>query len=863
MARRKKVITSQAKVLGRKKAILLREFNAIKLQNCHSLDDINEWYLTTMLWNINDMDALHTLLAAYTKAVSEAGLVVGWEYYGGDPSKTAGAMTGQQSTVEGTIIEHYTNSVDAIKQRLLLELGIDYKDKTDTRVPKTSEEFFKIPEIAQMDLNGNMIGMYTDNVPISNRINMIIRDKGIGQNPDDMPHTLLSVAQGNKAGLGFCQGRFNQGSCGIFKFCDYKLIITRRALSLSDSTGVYGWTLLRKKEIVNLNEEHESWVYLTLNGLIPTLSGKTLEFLYGSLGDTFEDGTVIKLFNLERPRGLSSKSCKDYVYEFNSSLIDPLLSAELIHIPEGLTTEYRRYCCGRLALVDSYVNATNSEKSSPIMAHEVIHVRLDNFSDPVNKIKAGSLSFDIIFTAFQQDFSLSKSIINKKCITFSKDGQVQYYITPSLVASKLTIPGITRVLDYCMWDVKMDKIPPFLRDDNFFKGDRENCFNGVFAKAVFDKVYEVLNTSTTLRTIVSNYSVKNSCIEIMDKLLKEAKTNDDVKRVIKRHFRFYDGDYSNLGIAGYTKGSSFYGPLPQGTKVYNKKNVEGELEINAGRWIAFMTGLTYKELLDLDDEKDIKIEIGRYDISGTKYKKLVRKPSISGLVKNDSLPEIQLNWAKTSDKDEKIHGTNQGVLKVTLMPNRKIIKPDEVYFVHCVIKNKEKDINYSGTMTLITHERKENPNHKGNPFGRIPYAQLEEGLPSIVLMSRTGNANKGVISYKEATSKGLSGVNDLLNVKIDSMGTKLHSIMFNLDSIEYNNMLSRRKDLKGEEALEKLYLYVLEGFGDNQEDLINKLREENSLTEFDSLELSESHLKTLEDMTRSLESSVRSFLKHS
>lgn len=862
MARKKQLVTSQAKVLNRRKSSLTREFNAIKLQNCKTLDDIHEWFLSTMLWNINDMDALRTLLDSYLKAVSEAGLDIGWEYYGGDPSKTAGAMTGQQSTVEGTIIEHYTNSVDAIKQRILLELGIDYKDKSDTRVPRTSEEFFKISEVSQMDLNGNMIGIYTDNVPLSNRINMILRDKGIGQNPEDMRHTLLSVSQGNKAGLGFCQGRFNQGSCGIFKFCDYKLIITRRALSLSDSTGKYGWTLLRKKEIENISEEHESWVYLTLNGHIPTLSGKTLSFLYGSLGNDFEDGTVIKVFNLERPRGLTSKSCKEYVYEFNSSLIDPLLSAELIHIPEGLTTECRRYCCGRLALVDSYVNSDNIEKSSPIMAHEVIHVRLDNFSDPVNKIKPGSLSFDIIFTAFQQDFSIAKSIINKKCITFSKDGQVQYYITPSLVASKVTIPGITRVLDYCMWDVKMDKIPPFLRDDNFFKGDRENCFNGVFAKAVFDKVYEVLNTSTTLRTIISNYTVKNSCTAIMDRLLKEAKTNEEVKRVIKRHFRFYDGDYSSLGLPSISKGTGFYGPLPQGTKVYNKKNVEGEIEINAGRWLAFMTGLTYKDLLDLDDE-DIKIEIGKYDLSGDIFKNLSKKPTITGLVKYDSLPDIQLNWAKTSDKDEKIHGTNQGVIKVTLTPNRKIIKENDVYFIHCSIKNKDKHINYSGTMTLITHERTENPNRKGNPFGRIPYAQLEEGLPNIVLVSRLGNNSKGVLSYKDAEGKGIDKVNDLLNVKIESMGTKLHSIWFNLDSIEYNNMLSRRKDLKGEEALEKLYLYVLEGFGDNQEDLINKLKQENSLESNHSLDLNETHLKTLEDMTRSLESSVRSFLKHS
>lgn len=187
-----------------------------------------------------------------------------WRPYG-DAPRNWDRVGMQNSEPSGAFTELIINSVDAILLRKVREAGID---PAGADAPKSMQEAVKrfFPDI----LEGNLANLSaTQRRELASKSIIVaikrarrrsrhptytIVDHGEGQNPARFPHTLLSLAEDNKARVPFVQGQFNMGSTGSIAFCtrgrikrgQYKLILSKRALD--DSDGHWGWTLIRVQE---------------------------------------------------------------------------------------------------------------------------------------------------------------------------------------------------------------------------------------------------------------------------------------------------------------------------------------------------------------------------------------------------------------------------------------------------------------------------------------------------------------------------------------------------------------------------------------------------------------------------------------
>ena len=238
------------------------------------------------------------------------------------------------------------NSEDHTLIRACLEKGIDPKGVNAPEKPeKACELFFGIKDGDLSKLKRSELKkIYNEsmiNIIFTGRskedVNINIVDKGEGVNGPDFPKTLLSINKSNKRNIPFVLGEFGQGSHGVSRFCNYRLIVSRRPTELGGD-GNYAFTLI-KKMIPDNNEDRSWWGYLTINGEIPVVE-RTEEFLIlpkdreeisFSKKDSkertihvaepykldFKTGTFIKLYSYDLPSKLKS-NCE---FLFNYELI--------------------------------------------------------------------------------------------------------------------------------------------------------------------------------------------------------------------------------------------------------------------------------------------------------------------------------------------------------------------------------------------------------------------------------------------------------------------------------------------------------------------------------------------------------------
>ena len=103
---------------------------------------------------------------------------------------------------------------------------------------------------------------------------LTISDRGEGQSPQRLPHTVLSLNAKNKQRIRFVQGKFNMGGSGALRFCGkhgIQLVISRRNPALArsevavDPTANY-WavTVVRREEPSNKSGDpvHSEFTYL-------------------------------------------------------------------------------------------------------------------------------------------------------------------------------------------------------------------------------------------------------------------------------------------------------------------------------------------------------------------------------------------------------------------------------------------------------------------------------------------------------------------------------------------------------------------------------------------------------------------------
>ncbi|OGN90312.1 MAG: hypothetical protein A2158_07810, partial [Chloroflexi bacterium RBG_13_46_14] len=152
------------------------------------------------------------------------------------------------------LIERLVNGMESLIQREV-ERAITFAKgevKEPSSIFEAAERFFEIPQGRARNLTINDRRRIAENLKIIFRgkkgaPTVIILDKGIGIHPDDMPNTILSLANSNKGKKPYLIGAYGHGGSSSYEWCDYAIIISRRDLSLlKTKQDVVGWTIVKK-----------------------------------------------------------------------------------------------------------------------------------------------------------------------------------------------------------------------------------------------------------------------------------------------------------------------------------------------------------------------------------------------------------------------------------------------------------------------------------------------------------------------------------------------------------------------------------------------------------------------------------------
>jgi len=107
---------------------------------------------------------------------------------------------------------------------------------------------------------------------------VIIEDEGIGQTPENVYKTLLSLGATTKGDKPYLIGVFGQGGASAYAACKYSWVLSKRAEDLRDeSKGGIGWTII--KHIFPKGRRDDYFAYLAAHpdGRVPFFSEKVSE----------------------------------------------------------------------------------------------------------------------------------------------------------------------------------------------------------------------------------------------------------------------------------------------------------------------------------------------------------------------------------------------------------------------------------------------------------------------------------------------------------------------------------------------------------------------------------------------------------
>lgn len=203
---------------------------------------------------ISSAKLAHAALTAATPDEVEAVLALAEVELGGLHWRDLGDRANNAGTVQiassaaSALTERITNSIDG-----MLELMAAQKGGTMPSSPREAARlWFGIPYAGVGEMTDTSRRTLAENISViledsgeADRPTIRLRDRGIGQHPDDAPRTLLSLNENNKVAKPYLQGAYGQGASATYRFGRYTVAITRRAPGLTDGRAdLVGWTVV-------------------------------------------------------------------------------------------------------------------------------------------------------------------------------------------------------------------------------------------------------------------------------------------------------------------------------------------------------------------------------------------------------------------------------------------------------------------------------------------------------------------------------------------------------------------------------------------------------------------------------------------
>ncbi len=243
------------------------------------------------------------------------------------------------------LIERLVNGMESLIQRELdisLLSGNGLKD-VPSSIFEAAERFFGIPQGRARNLSTEDRRRLAQNLKLILRgkrgaPTVVVQDSGIGIYPDDMPNTILSLANSNKGKKPYLIGAYGHGGSSSYEWCGYTIIISRKEAGLLDGRqDLVGWTIVKKS--AEAGARRNDYQYLVdASGKMPRFDPKFLgshDFSHGVYVCHIEmrgSGT----FGSELP-GLAPYQTLDY------RLFDPVLPYLLVEErPEFVGDDHHR-----------------------------------------------------------------------------------------------------------------------------------------------------------------------------------------------------------------------------------------------------------------------------------------------------------------------------------------------------------------------------------------------------------------------------------------------------------------------------------------------------------------------------------------
>ena len=202
---------------------------------------------------------------------------------------------------ENPLAERAINSMEAIIEMMRLR---ELKAKPNASVPTSPRDavqrYFGIPalpELTRLPRNhelrtkarqlADQIRLTVDFDKGTREFTVQLRDFGIGQSPERIHRTLLSLGTSDKADKPYLIGVFGQGGSSAYMASPYSWCVSRRDPSLGDAGDhAIGWTAVKHVYPSGRRDDYFAYLAASPDGQVPALPAKAadeLGFRYGTL----------------------------------------------------------------------------------------------------------------------------------------------------------------------------------------------------------------------------------------------------------------------------------------------------------------------------------------------------------------------------------------------------------------------------------------------------------------------------------------------------------------------------------------------------------------------------------------------------
>jgi hypothetical protein len=188
---------------------------------------------------------------------------------------------------ENPIAERMINAMESlIELERLLELKRDASAPSPQSPREAVRRYFELPPLEEIPglkqfIRGQKASEYARNIARRIRLRLVrsrqpvehavvIEDDGLGQSPERMHATLLSLGASDKGDKPYLIGVFGQGGSSAYAASEYSWLMSRRAPELREGQkdGI-GWTVV--KHVYAVGRRDDYWVYLAAHpdGSVP------------------------------------------------------------------------------------------------------------------------------------------------------------------------------------------------------------------------------------------------------------------------------------------------------------------------------------------------------------------------------------------------------------------------------------------------------------------------------------------------------------------------------------------------------------------------------------------------------------------